>query len=212
MKAHRPTIMGTRHMIAATQYLAAEAGFKILEAGGNAIDAGVAAGIALGVVQPEYVDVAGVAPIILYSARDRAVVTISGLGTWPKALDRDYFKRNHGGKIPRGILRTVVPAAPDAWITALERYGTMSFGEVAASAIRFARDGFPVYPLMNEIIGEHEAEYRDYPSSAPIYLPNGRVPQVGDIFVQADLGRTLQHMADQEAARRGQGREAGLRA
>ena len=210
--AHRPTVMGTRHMVAACHYLAAEAGFKILEAGGNAIDAGVAAGIALGVVQPEYVDVAGVAPIILYSARDREVITISGLGTRPKAIDRDYFQRKHGGKIPRGILRTVVPAAPDAWITALERYGTMSFGEVAASAIRFARDGFPVYPLMNEIIGEHEAEYRDYPTSAPIYLPKGRVPQVGDIFVQADLARTLQHMADQEARRVSQGREVGLRA
>jgi gamma-glutamyltranspeptidase/glutathione hydrolase len=64
MKAHRPTIMGTRHMVAACQYLAAEAGFRILEAGGNAIDAGVAGGIALGVVQPEYVNFAGVAPII----------------------------------------------------------------------------------------------------------------------------------------------------
>jgi hypothetical protein len=81
MKSHRPTIMGTHHMIAATQYLAAEAGFKILEAGGNAIDAGVAAGIALGVVQPEFVNVAGVAPIIIYSAVENRVVTIPGLGT-----------------------------------------------------------------------------------------------------------------------------------
>ena len=157
MKAHRPTIMGTRHMIAATQYLAAEAGFKILEAGGNAIDAGVAAGISLGVVQPEFVNVAGVAPIMIYSAADNRIFTIPGLGPWPKALDRDYFKKNHGGKIPQGIMRTVVPAAPDAWITALERFGTMSFGEVAQSAIGYARDGFPVYPLMAEIIADHEA-------------------------------------------------------
>ena len=78
MKSHRPTIMGTRHMVAATQYLAAEAGFRILEAGGNAIDAGVAAGIALGVVQPEFVNVAGVAPIIIYSAADNRVFTIPG--------------------------------------------------------------------------------------------------------------------------------------
>src|SRR6266702_8931175 len=117
MKAHRPTIMGTRHMIAATHYLAAQAGFKILEAGGNAIDAGVAAGISLGVVQPEFVNVAGVAPIIIYSAADNRIFTIPGLGPWPKALDRDYFKKNHCGKIPQGIMRTVVPAAPDAWIT-----------------------------------------------------------------------------------------------
>ena len=86
MKAHRPTIMGTRHMVSACQYLAAEAGFRVLEAGGNAIDAGVAAGIALGVVQPEYVNFAGVAPIIIYSARENRVITISGLGGWPKAL------------------------------------------------------------------------------------------------------------------------------
>ena len=74
MKAHRPTIMGTRYMVAACQYLAAEAGFRILETGGNAIDAGVAAGIALAVVQPEYVNFAGVAPIIIYSAADSGEV------------------------------------------------------------------------------------------------------------------------------------------
>jgi gamma-glutamyltranspeptidase/glutathione hydrolase len=212
MKAHRPTIMGTRHMIATTQYLATEAGFKILEAGGNAIDAGVAAGIALGVVQPEFVNVAGVAPIILYSAAENRIVTIPGLGTWPKTLDRNYFKKNHGGKIPQGIMRTVVPAAPDAWITALERFGTMSFGEVAQSAISYARDGFPVYPLMSEIITDHEAEYRLFPSNVDLYLPKGRPPQAGEVFVQKALGATLQHMADQEAAARSRGREAGLAA
>src|SRR5215471_6783508 len=213
MKAHRPTIMGTRYMVAACQYLAAEAGFRILEAGGNAIDAGVAAGIALAVVQPEYVNFAGVAPIIIYSAADNRVFTIPGLGTWPKAIERDHFKKHHAGKIPQGILRTVVPAAPDAWITALERFGTMSFGEVAESAIGFARDGFPVYPLMSEIITEHEAEYRRFPSSVPIYLPKGRPPRVGEVFVQKDLAATIEYMADQEAAVvRKRGREAGLEA
>jgi gamma-glutamyltranspeptidase/glutathione hydrolase len=204
--------MGTRHMIAATQYLAAEAGFKILEAGGNAIDAGVAAGISLGVVQPEFVNVAGVAPIILYSASENRVVTIPGLGTWPQALDPNYFMKNHGGKIPQGIMRTVVPAAPDAWITALERFGTMSFGEVAQSAIGYARDGFPTCDLMNEIITEHEQEYRKFPSNVDLYLPNDRPPQVGEVFVQTALAATLQHMADQEAAARSRGREAGLAA
>ncbi|HLH89355.1 MAG TPA: gamma-glutamyltransferase [Xanthobacteraceae bacterium] len=212
MKSHRPTIMGTHHMIAATQYLAAEAGFKILEAGGNAIDAGVAAGIALGVVQPEFVNVAGVAPIIIYSAVEDRIVTIPGLGTWPKAIDRNYFKHNHGGKIPQSIMRTVVPAAPDAWITALERFGTMSFGEVARSAIGYARDGFPVYPLMSEVITEHEAEYRAFPSNVALYLPKGRPPRPGEIFVQSALAATLQHMADEEKAARGRGRDAGLAA
>jgi gamma-glutamyltranspeptidase/glutathione hydrolase len=213
MKAHRPTIMGTRHMVSACQYLAAEAGFRILEKGGNAIDAGVGAGIALGVVQPEYVNFAGVAPIMIYSARENRVITISGLGGWPKALERDFFKKHHGGKIPKGVLRTVVPAAPDAWITALAQWGTMSFGEVAESAIGFARDGFPVYPLMSEIITEHEAEYREFPSNVALYLPHGRPPRVGEVFVQKDLAATMQFMVDEEAAvaaRRG--RHAGLQA
>src|SRR5215469_8174210 len=192
MKAHRPTIMGTRYMVAACQYLAAEAGFRILETGGNAIDAGVATGIALGVVQPEYVNFAGVAPIIIYSAADDRVFTIPGLGSWPKAIARDHFKKHHAGKIPQGILRTVVPAAPDAWITALERFGTMSFREVAESAIGFARDGFPVYPLMSEIVTEHEAEYRRFPSNVAIYLPQDRPPQPGEI---AGGGSALQRRA-----------------
>ncbi|MBV9426250.1 MAG: gamma-glutamyltransferase family protein [Bradyrhizobiaceae bacterium] len=212
MKAHRPTIMGTRHMVAACHYLAAEAGFRILEAGGNAIDAGVAAGIALGVVQPEYVNFGGVAPIIIYSAKEDRLVTIAGLGPWPKAVTRDYFQKHHGGKIPSGILRTVVPAAPDAWITALKRYGTMSFGEVAASAISFARDGFPIHPLMAEIIATHEAEYRAFPSNTALYLWQGRPPRVGEVFVQKDLANTIQFMADEEAAAKQRGREAGLEA
>src|SRR3981189_1237658 len=191
MKAHRPTIMGTRHMASATQYLAAEAGFRILEAGGRACDAGVAGGIALGVVQPEYVNFAGVAPIIIYSAADDRVFTIPGLGPWPKACAGAFLPKPHGGKIPQGVLRTVVPAAPDAWITALERFGTMSFGDVAQSAIGFARDGFPVYPLMSEVITEHEAEYRMYPSNIALYLPQGRPPRTGEVFVQEKLAATM---------------------
>ncbi len=104
----------------------------------------------------------------------------------------------------------MVPAAPDAWITALERFGTMSFGEVALSAINYARDGFPVYPLMSEVITEHAAEYRMFPSSVALYLPNGRAPLPGEIFVQEKLAATIQHMADQETAARHRGRGAGL--
>jgi gamma-glutamyltranspeptidase / glutathione hydrolase len=211
---HRPTIAVTRHAIAAGHYLAATAGFAILEAGGNAIDAGCAAGLALGVLQSDLVDVAGVAPIMVYLAENKEVVTIAGLGAWPKALDPELFMREHGGKIPKGVIRTVVPAAPDAWITALRRYGTMSFGEVAAAAIRLARDGFPMYPLMAASLERHAEAHRAWPSSAAIFLPGGRVPEAGEIFRQTDLAASLQYMADEERAAaggsRGRGREAGL--
>ncbi len=201
----RPVLMGTRHMAVAGHYGAAHAAFMVLEAGGNAIDAGVAAGIALGVLQSDLVNVAGVAPIMIYLAKTREVLTISGLGTWPRAVTPDFFQKHCGGMIPHGVLRTVVPAAPDAWITALERFGTMSFGECAAAAIRFASEGFPMYALMSEMIGMHADDYRRWPSSAAIYLPNGRPPLPGERFVQRDLGRTLQYMADEEKAAGGQG-------
>jgi gamma-glutamyltranspeptidase / glutathione hydrolase len=199
-------------MAVAGHYGAAHAAFAMLESGGNAVDAGVAAGIALGVLQSDLVNVAGVAPIMIYRAGQRDVLTVSGLGTWPRAVTADFFQKRHGSKIPEGILRTVIPAAPDAWITALENYGTMSFGDCAAAAIRFASAGFPMYGLMSDMIAMHAADYARWPSSAAIYLPNGQPPRRAEIFVQADLGRTLQYMVDQEKAAATQGRAAGLKA
>jgi gamma-glutamyltranspeptidase len=97
---HRPTVYGTRHAISAGHYLAASAGFSILEAGGNAIDAGVAAGIALGVLQPDLVNFAGVAPILIRLA-DGSFESIAGLGWWPKTIPADLFMREHGGENSR---------------------------------------------------------------------------------------------------------------
>ena len=213
MASSRMSIMGTRHVISAGHYLAAHAGFEILEAGGNAIDAGVAAGIAIDVLQTDKVNFGGVAPQIIYTAKDRQITSIDGLGVWPRAITSDYFMKKHGGKIPPGVERCVVPAAPDAWITALEHYGTMGFGEVAQYAIRFASKGFPMHPLMSQFITENREDYERWPSTRKVFLPKGRVPQTGEIFVQAELGATLQYLADEErkAAKR-KGRKAGLRA
>ena len=197
-------------MISAGHYGAAHAGFCILEAGGNAVDAGVAAGICLGILQTDIVNFAGVAPIMLWLAGRREVVTIDGLGVWPRAAQVDVFRTQYGGRMPPGLLRAVVPAAPDAWITALERYGTMSFGDVAQAAIRYAREGFAMHPLMANYIVDHADAYRRWPSNAAVYLPGGKPPAVNDIFVQADLARTLQFMADEEQAHAAGGRAAGL--
>lgn len=209
----RPTLYGTRHAISAGHYLAAAAGFSILEAGGNAIDAGCAAGVALGVLNPHDVKVAGVAPIMIRT-NDGKVVTIDGLGIWPKRMPADLFMREHGGRMPLGILRTVVPAAPDAWITALRDYGTMSFGDIASAAIRFAREGFGVYEHMRSFIVDEQADMRRMPANAAIYLPGGKVPDLDDKFIQTDLAATLQFMVDEEAAAlgRGVGRLEGLEA
>ena len=212
MTTYRPTITGQKHMISAGHYSATHAGFQILEAGGNAIDAGVAAGMALGILQTDRVNFAGVAPIMIYLADKREIINIDGLGTWPKAASLDYFIQKHGGKMPPGILRTVMPAAPASWIMALQRYGTMSFGEVGREATRLAREGFAMHGFMQEYIADHVESYRRWPSSAEVFLPKGRPPNVGARFVQTELAASLQYMADEEAAHKGKGRAAGLQA
>ena len=208
----QPTIRANHYMISAGHYLATEAGYKVLEAGGNAFDAGVAAGIALGVVQPDLVQVSGVAPIILYHAESNEVVTVSGLGWWPKATRLETFLKDHGGKIPVGVQRTVVPAAPDAWIRVLAKYGTMSFSDVAASAARYAAEGFSIHPLLAENIEGHRARYAQWPASAEVFLPKGAPLKTGELIVQRDLGKALAYMMDEEKRAASKGRAAGLEA
>jgi gamma-glutamyltranspeptidase/glutathione hydrolase len=206
----RLALHGTRHAVSSGHYLASAAGFAILEAGGNAVDAGCAAGIALAVLHADEVDFGGVAPIMIRTHEGR-VVTIDGLGTWPSGIPADLFMREHDGTIPTGLLRTVMPAAPDAWITALRDFGTCTFADVATAAIRLARDGFPVFPLLAEGIAARKAGYAQWDANRAIYLPGGRPPEVGERFVQADLANTLELMADAEWAAAGD-RIAGLEA
>lgn len=206
----QPMVTGRRHMVSAGHWLATEAGHSVLEAGGNAVDAAVAAGIALGVVHPDQVQFSGVAPMVIYLRERDEVVTISGLGWWPRATRIERFAGEHGGAIPLGILRTVVPAAPDAWILALERYGTMRFGDVAHAAVRYAREGFTAHPVMVHYIAQFADQYRLWPQNAAQFLPNGRPPAEGELFVQPDLARSIQYMIDEEKA--AGGRAAGLAA
>ena len=173
MATMRPEIQATTHAVSTGHNYSTQAAFQILEDGGNAIAAGVCAGIALGILQSDLVSIGGVAPIILYSAEHQEVVTIAGLGWWPRQANAEYFRREYDGAIPLGLMRTVIPAAPDAWITALERYGTRSFGDVAAAAIRFARDGFPMNHLLQNTVATHLEEYRAFPAAAEIFLKDG---------------------------------------
>lgn len=212
LTTHGNVLTGTRHMVSAGHHAAAHAGFLILEAGGNAVDAGVATGLALGVTCCDLVNVAGVAPTMIRLAATGEVITIDGLGVWPAKASSAYFREKHGGRIPEGLMRAVVPGAPSGWITALERYGTMSFGEVAAAAIRLAREGFPADPRFCDTIVANQDQYRRWPGNTAVFLPNGRPPTPGEIFRQTDLARSIQYMVDEEKAAAGKGRAAGLAA
>ncbi len=210
--SYRPTIMGTREMVSSGHYLASLAAERVLAQGGNAVDAGVAAGLCLCVLQTDLVNFAGVAPIMVYLAQEERVVTLSGLGRWPQAASVAYFQEQCDSRIPLGVLRCVTPAGPDSWITALAEYGTMTLSEVMQDAITLAEQGFPMHPFMAANLCDAAGTYGQWASSADIFLPGGRPPEPGEVFVQRDLGRTMRRLCAAADDARSQGRSAALQA
>lgn len=208
----RPLTQGTNGLVVASHPAAAMAGYEVLRRGGNAVDAGVATGLALNVLHSHECSFLGVAPMLMYLAERRAIVEIDGLGWWPQAATLDYFQKHHGGKLPPGIYRTLTPGAADAWFTALAQYGTLSFGEVAAAAIRLAADGFPMYRFLASAIQTAPHLYTTAPSTQAVYLPGGRAPAKGEMFYQRDLAASLRRLVEVEAGNRKAGRIAALKA
>jgi gamma-glutamyltranspeptidase/glutathione hydrolase len=208
---HTAQIMGRRWAVAAGHPLAAGAAARILAAGGNAIDAGVAGGICLGVVHPDMVSVAGVAPILVHLAASRETHQVSGVGPYPRAATLEFFRDRCGGEIPKGLLRTVVPAAPAAWLAALERWGTMSFADVITPALECAERGFALSNFSAHQMADHEAAFRAWPTSAAVFQPNGRPIRPGEVLVQRELAGTFRAMIAAER-KTGGSRAAGVRA
>ncbi len=218
LRSYRPLITGTTHMASTGHYLATTAAYRILEQGGNATDAGVAAGLTLNVALPQYTSLGGVAPIIVHDAQSGDIVSISGLGRWPQAASIDYFNRNHDGQLPSGVLRTVTPAAADGWLTALKLYGTMTFAQVVAPALEIAEGGFPIPESLHNALAREapklvhdEGENIKWPSATAVFFRDGRPLGIGDVLVQKDLGRTFRRMIDAERGG-GPDREAGIEA
>lgn len=213
MSETRPTVMGTRGAITTSNYMATSTGFEILLAGGNAIDASIAAGLALHVVEPHMNGIGGETPILLYSARKRRIFAISGQGPAPKAATLEFFKGNGIRLIPGdGLLPATVPASFDAWITCLRFFGTMTLGEVIAPAIRLAEEGFPVYAALHQNVTRHAKRFlSEWPTTARIYLPRGRATRIGEVLRQKELAKTLRNLAEAER-RAGKDREKGLEA
>lgn len=211
-KTLRPAINAGHFVTSTGHYLATMASTRVLEMGGNAIDAGVAGGLCINVLQPDITNIGGVAPIMLYSARDKAVYSVSGLGSWPQAANREYFVNECDGSIPYGVHRCVTPAAIDSWLTALRRFGTLSVSDVMAPAVELAEEGFATFDLFRSSIENDAAELAGWPSSAEVFLPNGRVPDLGELFVQKDLASTLRMLIEAEEGAKHLGREAGIQA
>jgi gamma-glutamyltranspeptidase / glutathione hydrolase len=194
----RTVVMGTHGMVAAEHPAEARAGLQVLESGGNAFDAAVAAFYMTGVVEQHQAGIGGDAFIIAYSAKDMRVIFINGTGPAPKLATLERYRKE--GKIPAdGILSNTVPGAVGAFDLALQKYGTRKYPELLREAIKAARGG---HPLTYWCVGNHNAsiaKLTPYPSSVKALLKNGGPFEPGDLFVQPDLAKTLEIIAREGA-------------
>src|SRR5512144_1685261 len=174
----RPVIMGMHGMVTSGHYLASRIGLSILEQGGNAVDAGVAMGFALTVLEPHLYGMGGEAPALIYLAGEQRVISLSGQGPAPRAATIELFRGRGIDMIPGdGLLAATVPAAVDTWIFALSSFGTMSLSQVLTDVIELAERGFPMYHGLQWSIRKSAGRFlEEWPTTAEVFLPGGRVP------------------------------------
>jgi gamma-glutamyltranspeptidase / glutathione hydrolase len=210
----RPVVTGRRGVVTAGHYLAAAAGMEILRSGGNAIDAGVAMGFCLAVLEPQNNGIGGESPILIHHARTGRTVAINGQGTAPKAATIGWFREHGISLIPGdGLLAATVPSQVSNWITALEEFGTLPLEPVLAPAIDLAREGFAMYHGLRRCVEANARRYREeWPGSAGVYLPEARVPAWGDRLRNPAWAETFEALVRAEKEAAGRGRAAGLEA
>jgi gamma-glutamyltranspeptidase/glutathione hydrolase len=209
----RPELAGTFGMVASTHYLATAAGMAVLERGGNAFDAAVAAAFTLHVVEPHLNGPAGDAPIILATAADPVPRVLCGQGPAPAAADIDRFEELGLAQIPgTGQLAAVVPGAMGAWLTLLRDHGTLHLRDVLAYALGYAEHGHPLIPSVARTIGAVAEHFRTHwTDSAAQWLPGGEPPVPGRMFALPALAATYRRLLS-EAEAAGADREAQIEA
>ena len=195
----RPELAGTFGMVASTHWLASAAGQSVLEKGGNAFDAAVAAGLVLQVVEPHLNGPGGEVPIIGFDARQGEPFVISGQGPAPRAATLGAFAALDVDLIPgNGLLAACIPGAFGAWMLLLREHGVARLRDVLSYAIEYAGGGYPVVPAISSAIAGMAGMFREYwPSSAEVYLPGGQAPAPGARFSNPQLAATYQRLLDE---------------
>jgi gamma-glutamyltranspeptidase/glutathione hydrolase len=208
----RPEIVGQHGIVAAGRHYTVEAGIRILHAGGNAVDAGVASVFAASVVEISHFGFGGECPTLIYDARTKKVVVINGQGPAPKAATVELFAGK--GKVDaNGPLAATIPAVVDAMAIALAEYGTLRLEQVMAPAIELA-DGFPMYGYLHDLMVRERQATERWDWSKRTYYPAGRTAETGEIFRQPNLAATLRTIvaAEREAFGKTRDRRAAIRA
>src|SRR3989442_6145276 len=195
----RPVVRGQHFAVTSMKAEATRAAERVLEKGGNAFDAIVAGQAVLGVVDAAMNGVGADAVLLVYDAKTKKVYSINAEGTAPRLATIEWYKEHNGGKLPvnDSLLSGTVPGTVDAWYVLLDRWGTMSFGQVLSEAIDLAENGFPVGDSLARALATSQKLHK-YPTSMKVYLPNGHAPQAGEIFRNPDLARTLRRLVEAE--------------
>src|SRR3954470_3656738 len=194
----RPTIVAQHGMVAAGHPLAAEAGLRILKAGGNAIDAAIATWAVQGEVEPGMTGLGSDMFILYYNAKTREVKFINGTGFSAQAATIDFYK-SKGGIPDEGPLSIAVPGAVGGAAYAVQKYGTKPLADVLAPAIEIADGGFPVTEALARGLESGKAKLQRHPSSTKLWFKDGRPLQMGELMKTPDLARTLRAIAAQGA-------------
>ena len=208
---NRPPVMGRNAGVSAGHPLTTAAAFEILTKGGNAFDAGAAAMLVGGVVEQDLYSLGGEGLVLVYPQNTGKVVAVVGQGWAPKAATIDYFTSRHKTLNGAGLDPAVVPGAIHAALTVLEKWGTMSFEQVAARAIEYARDGFPLRPRTVTAIEAQLKFFQNWPDNQRYWLKaDGSMYKPGDTIKFPTLAHTLTLMVEAERAAAGKGRTAGI--
>jgi len=199
----RPELAGTFGMAASTHWLASQTAMAVLERGGNAFDAAVAAGFVLQVVEPHLNGPAGEVPIIAWVASEARPTVVCGQGVAPAGASPEAFDDLGLRLVPgTGLLPACVPGAFGGWMLLLQRYGTMRLEDVLGYAIQYANDGFPVVGRITDTINAVSEMFQTHwPTSAVTWLDGGRPPTPGSRFANRALGQTYARiLAEAQAA------------
>ena len=192
----RPTVVARHGMVAAGHPLAAEAGLRILKAGGNAVDAAIATWAVQGEVEPGMTGLGSDMFALIYLAKTGEVKFINGTGFAPQAATIDFYK-SKGGLPDQGPLSIAVPGAVGGAALALKKYGTKPLADVLAPAIEIAEQGFPITETLAGQLASGRDKLEKWPSTTKIWFKDGKPLQTGDILVNPALAKTLRAIATQ---------------
>jgi gamma-glutamyltranspeptidase/glutathione hydrolase len=195
-RATRSVVLARNGLIATSQPLASAAGLRVLQEGGNAVDAAITAAAVLAVVEPTMNGVGGDLFALVYDAKSKSVHALNASGRAPQRATPEEFRRRGLDAIPyRGVLSASVPGIVDGWSELLARYGTIKFDRALAPAIGYARDGYAVSEIIANQWKDVEPILARDPAAAATFLPGGHSPAAGDVFRNPHLAATLEQLA-----------------